>query len=160
MVGQWQYLAGQTDAAIESLERALELAPEHTGARRALALAYFEKGRDHEAIEQYLRLPISEDLKDVLRATLTPEGSRGAAPAFFSGEAPNAYCAHNGLMAAEIFAHYADEEPMLGCLRDTVAATPYPDLTVGFWMKTSPVFAAYRSDQRFAEVLRASGLPH
>jgi DNA-binding winged helix-turn-helix (wHTH) protein/Flp pilus assembly protein TadD len=159
MVGQWQYLAGQTDAAIESLERALELAPEHTGARRALALAYFEKGRDREAIEQYLRLPIADDLKDVLRATLTPEGSHGAAPAFL-GEALDAYCANNGLMAAEVLAHYAAEEPMLGCLRDAVAATPYPDLTVGFWMKTSPVFAAYRSDQRFAEVLRASGLPY
>jgi tetratricopeptide (TPR) repeat protein len=159
MVGQWQYLAGQTDAAIASLERALELAPQHTGARRALALAYFEKGRDREAIEQYLRLPISDDLKDALRASLTPDGSRGAAPGLFGGEPAGRYCTANRLMAAEVFAHYSAEEPMLGCLRDAVDETPYADLTLGFWMKTSPVFAAYRSDERFTEVLRASGLP-
>ena len=82
MVGQWQYLAGKTDAAIASLERALELAPEHTGARRVLALAYFEQGRERDAIEQYLRLPISEALKETLRASLATDGSRGSALEF------------------------------------------------------------------------------
>lgn len=158
MVGQWQYLAGQTDAAIVSLERALELAPEHAGARRALALAYFENGRDREAVEHYLRLPISEDLKEALRASLVPDGSHGAALRL-GGQPPETYCANNSLMAAEVLAHYAADEPMLGCLRDAVDGTPYPDLTLGFWMKTSPVFAAYRADERFAQVLRASGLP-
>jgi tetratricopeptide (TPR) repeat protein len=158
MVGQWQYLAGRTDAAIKSLERALELAPEHTGARRALALAYFEKGRERDAIEQYLRLPISDDLKDVLRASLTPGGSMGGA--LQTGrEPPKRYCEKNGLMAAEVLAHYSADEPMLDCLRAAVAKTPYADLSVGFWMKTSPVFEAYRSDARFTEVLHASGLP-
>jgi tetratricopeptide (TPR) repeat protein len=159
MVGQWQYLAGQTDAAIASLERALELAPEQTGARRALALAYFEKGRERDAIEQYLRLPISDDLKDVLRASLTPDGS-SSTELRLSRAPMHVYCASNGLMAAEVFAHYSAEEPMLGCLRDAVVETPYPDLTIGLWMKASPAFAAYRSDERFAAVLRASGLPH
>jgi tetratricopeptide (TPR) repeat protein len=159
IVGQWQYLAGQPDAAIASLERALELAPEHTGARRALALAYFEKGREREAIEQYLRLPIAEELKDVLRASMAPDGSRGGSLQL-GRERAAAYCEKNGLMAAEVLAHYSADEPMLGCLRGAVAETPYADLTVGFWMKTSPVFAAYRSDERFVEVLRASGLPH
>jgi len=155
MVGQWQYLAGKTDAAIASLERALELAPEHTGARRVLALAYFEQGRERDAIEQYLRLPISDALKEALRASLAIDGSHGNALEFATSEA---YCAKNGLMAAEVFAHYSADEPMLGCLRDAVAKTPYPDLTLGFWMKTSPVFADYRADARFAEVLEASGL--
>ena len=155
MVGQWQYLAGKTDAAIASLERALELAPQLTGARRVLALAYFEQGRERDAIEQYLRLPISEALKETLRTSLATDGSRGSALEFAMSEA---YCAKNGLMAAEVFAHYSADEPMLGCLRDAVAKTPYPDLTLGFWMKTSPAFAGYRADARFAEVLAASGL--
>lgn len=63
------------------------------------------------------------------------------------------------LVAAEVFAHYAARDPMFDCLRNAVARTPYPYLTLGFWVKTEPVFAAYRADARFAEVLRASGLP-
>ena len=60
-------------------------------------------------------------------------------------------------MAAEVFAHYSADEVMLDCLRDAVAKTPYPDLTLGFWMKTSPAFVNYRADARFAAVLAASG---
>jgi serine/threonine-protein kinase len=66
MLGQVLILAGQPDAAVGELRKALELEDGYAFANYTLALAYFAKSCDQEALDVLLRISDTEEIANYL----------------------------------------------------------------------------------------------
>ncbi len=157
-LGFFQLAAGDPDAAIASLRRALELAPDLEGARLTLARAYSAKGLDREALEEILRLPLPSEAKAAIRGGFERAGIAGATRASLELERMKAgrECTDAPAGAAFLLAGLGQADEMFACLREVLDRDRDPRFR--FDLKVDPIYAPYRSDPRFAEVLRAASL--
>ncbi len=159
LLGVFQVFDGEYAAAVESLVRAGDLAPDVAPLTRVwLAYAHHRAGRDDPALEALVR-DLPPDLADLEAAT-----RRGFEAAGFTGAVRARYewlVAKSGepcpgdwglLDGAGALAILGEADAMFACLAKAIERRDV------VYLKADPVYEPYRSDPRFAALLRRMNL--
>ena len=157
----WLYwTSGQMDRSLEQYQKILEIAPDSPDAHEGLGMVYAREKQYEEAIAELKKAAALSRNNAVLEASL----GYGYA---ISGNKQSANEVLNDLkrrskqqyvpayLVATVYAGLGDKDSIFRWLEQAV--TERDDLLVG--LKEDPVFAPYRSDPRFTDLLRRIGFP-
>jgi adenylate cyclase len=154
-LGTMYLLARQYEAAIESLERALELNPQAPIAPDLLSSAYHWSGNDAEALEVSVRR-LPEEVEAALRRVYDAGGYEGMVRA--AAEALVAQsgrpCTDDPARGAGMYALIGEADQMFACIEETLERRA----AYGLFLKDAPHWDPYRGDPRFTALLRRMGL--
>jgi len=152
--GRFAFYVGDLERAIELLRRAVDLSPQMARARWSLRDAYAVAGREDEAAEILLAAE-----PPAAQAELRKAYEAGGLNALFERhlrfeqERTGQPCGSPAGAGASLYAQLEDAEGVFRCLQ-LAARTG----SMGAQGQQNPVFAAYRSDPRWAAYLEAINL--
>ncbi len=147
----WFYLRiGNFEAAIQRLEKTLELNPDDYRTRHLLSRALAEQGREREAFEVLLGQDIPPRFKADLRKVYEVSGYRGvrrkALEVRIAETKKN--CTDDGIYGVEELAYLGEDDRMFECLDEWVSVRGQALLLRDFSLQK------YRSDPRFIAILK------
>jgi TolB-like protein/class 3 adenylate cyclase/Flp pilus assembly protein TadD len=157
-LGTMEVLAGEFDAAALDLERAWKLAPGSSSTRAWLGYAYHMSGRDAEALEAAARElpPELSALESAMRQGFEAGGFRGAMRARHEWlvARSRAPCSDDTslLWGGDPLATLGEGDSVFECLEQAI------DRGNLLYLRANPVYDPYRSDPRFAALLRRMNL--
>jgi hypothetical protein len=107
-------------------------------------------------------LPLEPEAKQALSAGFERAGIEGAIRAGLElGRLETGRdCTGDPRGAALLLARLGEADWMFACLREAAEGCSHAEPSFVMELKADPVYATYRSDPRFAEVLRAIGLEY
>jgi serine/threonine-protein kinase len=148
-------VARQYDAAIESVERALELDPQYLGAGASvLSNAYHWSGNDAAALEAAVH-GLPAEIEDAIRRGYDAGGYEGmvrAAVALNLAQDGNP-CTVVPELGAHWYALIGESDQMYECIDEAIAKG-----FLSLYLKVHPNWDPYRDDPRFTALLRRMGL--
>jgi serine/threonine-protein kinase len=154
-LGFIRLLAGHYDAAIESLERALELSPRHPFGPALLPSAYHYGGKDAEALEASVR-GLPPEIEAALRRGYDAGGYDGMVRVVVELRVAQSGrpCTSDPSYGAHLYALIGESDQMYACIDEALAQQGYWGLS----LKAHPDWDPYRDDPRFTALLRRMGL--
>ena len=158
-VGRQLYFARQYDAAIQQLQKTLEMDPKFVPAQHALEAAYAQNGMYKEAVserQQVLTLSGNPDLAAAIGEDYSSSGYPGVLRSWLEGlkeVSKRGYVSSYNM--AEIYARLEQKPEALSYLERAFNERD-SNLTS---MKIEPAFDGIRSDSRFQQLLQRMGLP-
>lgn len=151
------YLAGRYDEAIEHCKRLLEVDPSFFPARRYLGLAYEQKGMYREALyqfEQGVKLSGSPLLMSLLGHAYAASGKTTEARRMLYELGQHKQLYVSPYTVATIYAGLGEKDQAFKWLE-----TAFEERDIWIMnLKVDPLFKPIRSDERFANLLRRTGL--
>jgi TolB-like protein/DNA-binding winged helix-turn-helix (wHTH) protein/Flp pilus assembly protein TadD len=159
--GQILYLARRFDLAGAEVQKALDLDPNFSTAHWYLGLLYQERQRGADAVEEFIRSTELHKLDAARLARIRSGFATGGLPGFWRAyldwldQDPPRKQAAPAFSLAEVAAQAGDTERAFAELQQAVNER-YPSLV---FLNVEPIFDPLRSDRRFADLLRKSGLP-
>jgi TolB-like protein/DNA-binding winged helix-turn-helix (wHTH) protein/Tfp pilus assembly protein PilF len=156
----WMYwTSGKLDPAIEQFQKILEIAPNSPDGHQGLGIVYVFENRHAEAIVELQKAvtPAGDNVwfKAWLGYAYAAAGKRHAAYKVLDDLKQMSKRKYvSAYLIATVYAGLGDKNSAFGWL--TTALEERNDLLVG--LKVDPVFASFRSDPRFADLLRRIGL--
>ncbi|MGE5054649.1 MAG: protein kinase domain-containing protein [Acidobacteriota bacterium] len=157
-IGRQLYFARQYDAAVQQLQKTLEMDPKFVPAQHALEAAYAQSGMYKEAVaerQKVLTISGNPDLAAAIGEDYSTSGYPGVMRSWLQGlqevskrEYVSAY------NMSEIYARLEQKQEALLCLERAYRERD-SNLTN---MKVEPAFDGIRSDSRFQDLLRRLGM--
>jgi serine/threonine-protein kinase len=152
--------AGEYDRAIEQLRKTLELDPAVMQARYWLGCAYEQSQRNEEAVAEFLETARLSGEAPVKLSALADAFSSNGWKAYWEKQlellllkGKETYV--SPFVIAQVYARLGQVDEMFDYLQKA-----YEERTWGVvWISVSPIFSQYRSDARFASLVKALGLP-
>jgi TolB-like protein/DNA-binding winged helix-turn-helix (wHTH) protein/Tfp pilus assembly protein PilF len=157
----WMYwTSGKLDPAIEQFQKILEIAPNSPDGHQGLGMVYVFENRHAEAIAELQKaVTLARDnvwFKAWLGYAYAAAGKRHAAHEVLDDLKQMSKRKYvSAYLVATVYAGLGDKNSAFRWL--TTALEERNDLLIG--LKVDPVFASFRSDPRFADLLRRIGLP-
>ena len=157
-IGAIYLWSGQTKRAIEQLSRVTELNPNFPLAYSYLAEAYVEKGDFAAAISTIVNAPTTLDdpfSRSAAALTYARAGERNKALEILTElEGPSSQAYGLAVQIAQVYVGLGDNERAFAWLEKACAEHSVWLI----WLGVDPAFDPIRSDPRFIEILRKSGL--
>ena len=154
-VGWLFYFARDYARAVEELKKSIEMFPEHAYNYRRIARVYLQMGKYKDAIESILHIAKQPELSPLLACAYALSGKKDKAQEILGNILNNlSQGFFSAFQIAEVYMAIGDKKQAFFWLEKAFSES---EVTVS-GLKINPELDPLRSDSRFAELLKKTGL--